>query len=315
MEWNWTFLFRSFLLLTLHLLPQSAADDCIDMDLHSMEVARCCRYEPISTEEVAEKCYQELAPNIPPNSSDFPVCFIDCSYRQMGYITNEANEIDQSKYGQFLAGFDTAFKIAVERAVAACATVQEDIRRDVANVPSKCNAFALLFHVCVTQITLKHCPDDRWTASEICGKSIKVASCCQLEAFLTLPTYGNCLQTMAEKYPDAVWQGTVCAFDCTYREMGILTGVDDINVEQISTNQAGYDQAYQEAIAKAVTACMAQKDKIREEADVVQSECSMFAVKFHACVSLETMRNCPAERWDSSVLCEKVRSGVTVCPL
>ena len=61
-------------------------------------------------------------------------------------------------------------KIAVERAVAACATVQEDIRRDVANVPSKCNAFALLFHVCVTQITLKHCPDDRWTASEICGK-------------------------------------------------------------------------------------------------------------------------------------------------
>uniref|UniRef100_A0A182U4M4 Uncharacterized protein n=1 Tax=Anopheles melas TaxID=34690 RepID=A0A182U4M4_9DIPT len=145
--------------------------------------------------------------------------------------------------------------------------------------------------------------------------SIKVASCCQLEAFLTPSTYGNCLQTMAEKYPDAVWQGSVCAFDCTYREMGILTGVDDINLEQISTNQAVYDQAYQEATAKAVTACVAQKDKIREEADVVQSECSMFAVKFHACVSLETMKNCPAERWDSSVLCEKVRSGVTVCSL
>uniref|UniRef100_A0A904A3X0 Uncharacterized protein n=1 Tax=Anopheles quadriannulatus TaxID=34691 RepID=A0A904A3X0_ANOQN len=142
----------------------------------------------------------------------------------------------------------------------------------------------------------------------------KVASCCQLEEFLTLKTYGSCLNTMDEKYPNSTLDYLVCGLDCTYREMGILTGEDDINVEQISTNQAVHGEAYQEAIAKAVDACLAQREEFREQAKLIQTECSMFALKFHGCILVESMRNCPAERWDSSVLCEKVRSGVAVCP-
>nr|AAQ16284.1 odorant-binding protein AgamOBP51 [Anopheles gambiae] len=154
----------------------------------------------------------------------------------------------------------------------------------------------------------------KFTAFSSFLQTTKVASCCQLEEFLTLKTYGNCLNTMAEKYPNSTLDYLVCGLDCTYREMGILTGVDDINVEQISTNQAVYGEAYQEAIGKAVDACLAQRDEFREQEKFTKSECGMFALKFQGCIMVESMRNCPAERWDSSVLCEKVRSGVAVCP-
>uniref|UniRef100_A0A9I3A6N7 Uncharacterized protein n=1 Tax=Anopheles christyi TaxID=43041 RepID=A0A9I3A6N7_9DIPT len=144
--------------------------------------------------------------------------------------------------------------------------------------------------------------------------AMKVATCCHLESFIRADTYDECSKTMDEKYPDKKLQKIVCSFDCMYREMGVLTGVDEIDVEKINANQAGYDDAYQEAIAKAASACVAQKGTIREEAEMIQTECSLFATKFHACMSLETMKNCPAERWDSSVLCEKVREGVMPCP-
>ena len=73
--------------------------------------------------------------------------------------------------------------------------------------------------------------------------------------------------------------------------MGILTGEDDINVEQISTNQAVHGEAYQEAIGKAVDACLAQRDEFREQEKFTKSECGMFALKFHGCIMVESMKH------------------------
>ncbi|XP_040154480.1 uncharacterized protein LOC120895315 [Anopheles arabiensis] len=117
----------------------------------------------------------------------------------------------------------------------------------------------------------------------------KVASCCHLEEFLTLKTYGSCLNTMEEKYPDSTLDYLVCGLDCTYREMGILTGEDDINVEQISTNQAVHGEAYQEAIAKAVDACLTQREEFREQAKLTQTECIKIRNIFH---HPKSNRNC-----------------------
>uniref|UniRef100_A0A9I3A6J3 Uncharacterized protein n=1 Tax=Anopheles christyi TaxID=43041 RepID=A0A9I3A6J3_9DIPT len=169
MEWNWAVIQCTFQLLMLCIVSQANADDCIDMDVHMEEVARCCRYEPFYTEEVYEKCNQELAHKVSPHTPDFITCFIECTYREMGYLA-EVNNIDITNYAKFLTNFDTAYQTVVIKAISRCSAIKDDIQRDVENATSKCKAFALLFHICVTQLTLQNCPNDRWTSSEICSK-------------------------------------------------------------------------------------------------------------------------------------------------
>uniref|UniRef100_A0A182MQG4 Uncharacterized protein n=1 Tax=Anopheles culicifacies TaxID=139723 RepID=A0A182MQG4_9DIPT len=169
----------------------------------------------------------------------------NCAYRQMGFIS-ENNEVNVQQYVNFLVGYDQEYTMVTANAIANCADIQADLRRDVSNIMARCSAFAMLFH---------------------------------------------------------------CAFDCSYREMGFLQGEDEINVENINSYQAAYDAAYQETIANAVNHCMTTKDSIRQEAELVKTTCSAFAVKFHACIVLEVVVNCPAERWTESPICEKPSSN------
>uniref|UniRef100_A0A182TA23 Uncharacterized protein n=1 Tax=Anopheles maculatus TaxID=74869 RepID=A0A182TA23_9DIPT len=130
-----------------------------------------------------------------------------------------------------------------------------------------------------------------------------------LAGFLLLCFHGD-WKTMAE---DCVELKVQCAFDCAYREMGFLEAEYDIDVEKIHARNAVYDEAYQQAIANAVDHCMATKDKLIWEGEMLQTACSTFAVKFHSCIVLYVMQNCPADRWDGSPLCEKVKAGVPIC--
>ncbi|XP_052895743.1 uncharacterized protein LOC128302933 [Anopheles moucheti] len=291
---------------------QTNAKECIDMAVHAREVVSCCQYEAFCSEEVDEQCNQQLRPQIPPNSPNFTVCFLDCAYREMGFLT-ENNEIDLPKYAAYLSPFDKNYRIVTANAVGDCAAIQQDILRDVDQIPSRCSAFALLFHVCVTQLTLRNCPAERWATNEICKEASKVATCCKHEAFMDAVTFANCFKTIDAQNPEKDVQSVVCAFDCAYREMGLLHGEDDIDVENVSKFHTQYDEAYQQTIAKAVDHCIANKDNIRREAELAPTTCSAFAVKFHACVALQVVLNCPVGRWTDTPICEQVKSGTPIC--
>uniref|UniRef100_A0A182QGK1 Uncharacterized protein n=1 Tax=Anopheles farauti TaxID=69004 RepID=A0A182QGK1_9DIPT len=110
--------------------------------------------------------------------------------------------------------------------------------------------------------------------------------------------------------------GTVCCectMDCAYREMGILTGDDEIDADRINANQAAFDETYQKTMANAVSKCMAMKEDIRRGAEHSESVCNAFALNFHTCVIHEVMINCPVERWDTSPICTKFKNGVPFC--
>uniref|UniRef100_A0A182WHR4 Uncharacterized protein n=1 Tax=Anopheles minimus TaxID=112268 RepID=A0A182WHR4_9DIPT len=130
-----------------------------------------------------------------------------------------------------------------------------------------------------------------------------------LVGFLLL-SFPSSWKTLAD---DCIDLRVHCAFDCAYREMGFLQGEDQIDVENINTFQAAYDAAYQETIANAVNHCVGNKDNMRQEAELVNTTCSSFAVKFHACVIMQETINCPPERWNDSTICEKVKGGTPIC--
>ncbi|XP_049288974.1 uncharacterized protein LOC125766920 [Anopheles funestus] len=140
-----------------------------------------------------------------------------------------------------------------------------------------------------------------------------VAGCCHHEAFMDTETFDSCFKTTEDQHTEQNVQSVVCAFDCSYRQMGILHGEDEIDLETINTRQAAYDGAYQETIANAANYCIAVKDKIRQRAERVSTTCSSFAVKFHACLVMEVVLHCPAERWNDSPICAKVKSGTPIC--
>uniref|UniRef100_A0A4Y0BML6 Uncharacterized protein n=1 Tax=Anopheles funestus TaxID=62324 RepID=A0A4Y0BML6_ANOFN len=140
-----------------------------------------------------------------------------------------------------------------------------------------------------------------------------VAGCCHHEAFMDVETFDSCFKPTEDQPTEKNVQSVVCAFDCSYRQMGILHGEDEIDLETINTRQAGYDGAYQETIANAANYCIAGKDIIRQQAERDSTTCSSFAVKFHACLVMEVVLHCPAERWNGSPICEKVKSGTPIC--
>uniref|UniRef100_A0A182WHR2 Uncharacterized protein n=1 Tax=Anopheles minimus TaxID=112268 RepID=A0A182WHR2_9DIPT len=83
----------SCLLVFWHQTLETNANECIDMDVHAREVVSCCRYETFCSQEADEKCSRETSLHVELNSPNFTVCFIDCAYREMGYIT-ENNKLD-----------------------------------------------------------------------------------------------------------------------------------------------------------------------------------------------------------------------------
>ncbi|XP_035908253.1 uncharacterized protein LOC118510480 [Anopheles stephensi] len=155
--------------LLLMVCRQTNAVECIDMEVYSNEVFSCCRYEPFCNREASDKCSSELNPQLPTGSPDYTVCYVECVHRAMGYISDDG-AVEVAKYVQFLERYDKGYQMVVGSAVKYCASIQDDIRRDVELMETKCNAFALLFHVCVAQLTLKSCPADRWLKGEICDK-------------------------------------------------------------------------------------------------------------------------------------------------
>ncbi|XP_053663782.1 uncharacterized protein LOC128712943 [Anopheles marshallii] len=175
---------KRFILLLISVLPvifyqiwQTKAKECIDMNVHARKAISCCRYGTFCTEAVDEKCNQELRPQMPPNTPNFTVCLLDCTYREMGFLT-ESNEIDLQKYAAYLSLLDKNHRIVTSGAVGNCAAIEKDILRDVENIPSKCSAFALLFHACVIKLISINCPVERWKATEICKEVKEGISMC-----------------------------------------------------------------------------------------------------------------------------------------
>uniref|UniRef100_A0A182NMD7 Uncharacterized protein n=1 Tax=Anopheles dirus TaxID=7168 RepID=A0A182NMD7_9DIPT len=83
----------------------------------------------------------------------------------------KANDvIEPEQYYPYLAKFDPAYREVVKNAIGSCASIQDDIRRDVQNMGAACSAFGILFYVCVRQVTFSNCPADRWQSSHICDK-------------------------------------------------------------------------------------------------------------------------------------------------
>ncbi|XP_050072851.1 uncharacterized protein LOC126560943 [Anopheles maculipalpis] len=266
-----------FLLVICYQTLQTNADECIDMNVYANEVVDCCKHEPFCDRETNDKCAMKLSAERAENTTIFTVCFIDCAYREMGFLV-EDYKVDVPRYIKFLEWFDKGYQNAAGNAFTHCATLQESIRRDVEPLQLKCSAFALLFNVCVMELTMQNCPGDRWMKGELCDK---------------------------------VKKG--CAFDCVYRAMGFLEGQYEIIGEKINARQAVYDETYQKVFANAVDYCVATKDKMVQDAEMLQTACSSFAVKFHACIILKVMQNCPADRWDASPLCEQIQKGAPLC--
>uniref|UniRef100_A0A182NMD8 Uncharacterized protein n=1 Tax=Anopheles dirus TaxID=7168 RepID=A0A182NMD8_9DIPT len=142
------------------------------------------------------------------------------------------------------------------------------------------------------------------TAAEDCidmrKNALKIALCCNIEVFLAEKPFEKCSDTFEARMSVRSADFLVCTVDCTFREMGILAGDDEIDAGKINSIQAAYDETYQKTVANAVSTCMAIKDQIRRDADRLESVCNAFATLFHSCVLKELIMNCPAERWDSS---------------
>uniref|UniRef100_A0A182QCU4 Uncharacterized protein n=1 Tax=Anopheles farauti TaxID=69004 RepID=A0A182QCU4_9DIPT len=100
---------------------------------------------------------------------DKQMCFVECAFTNMGAL-KENDVIDPEPLYTYYARFDSSYREVVVKAISSCANIQDVIRQDVKDMGTSCSAFALVFHLCVAQLTLKNCPADRWKSSLLCNK-------------------------------------------------------------------------------------------------------------------------------------------------
>ncbi|XP_053674363.1 uncharacterized protein LOC128724667 [Anopheles nili] len=243
------------------------------MEKHAGEVNGCCRMEPFFDEAIAEKCFHDVSAKFPPGTTDFVVCYIDCEYREMGLVTAH-EDVDEAKYNSYHASFDPAYREAVARAVASCASIQDDIRRDVQSIGSSCSAFSFMYHMCVTrQVMIGYCPADRWNPSEICQ---------------------------------------MCQHNCMYETLGGINGFD-IDLSKLHHLTDAFPPDFQDVARMALEDCTIRLRRVMEEIKQVNSPCSPLGRMVQICLDTTIFENCPASRWTASIACNKHRSGIAYC--
>ncbi|XP_053675857.1 uncharacterized protein LOC128726093 [Anopheles nili] len=136
----------------------------------------------------------------------------------------------------------------------------------------------------------------------------EMAQCCQVESIIPLDGAADC--SAAAEAATNKHEKMMCPIQCQLESIGVMNGKDLVKEKVLEYANRLSEDWKEEAIAVANT-CLEKVDivstKIQEHGQSMK--CSPVAGILMMCLLKETMDNCPADKWQNTNFCNKMKSG------
>ncbi|XP_062550144.1 uncharacterized protein LOC134214883 [Armigeres subalbatus] len=142
---------------------------------------------------------------------------------------------------------------------------------------------------------------------EVFQRKEELENCCTASSFITIENLKSTMDAQEGNHHEKFF----CATQSLLQEQNLLNG-DDINVDAMKQKTEGFDDDWKQKSLQMIDACVERIQTMTAEMEQrggPKGQCKPNAGMFIICVGKETIKNCPADKWNSSDVCEKVKSG------
>ncbi|XP_062556090.1 uncharacterized protein LOC134220949 [Armigeres subalbatus] len=142
---------------------------------------------------------------------------------------------------------------------------------------------------------------------EVFQRKEELGNCCTAASFISLQNLKSAMDAQEGNPHEKFF----CGSQSILQEQNIMNG-DNINVDAVKQKTEGFDDGWKQKSLQLIDACVQQAEAAAAEMAQRGSpsrQCQPKAGMFIFCVRMQTIRNCPADKWNSSDVCEKLRTG------
>ncbi|XP_052897483.1 uncharacterized protein LOC128304346 [Anopheles moucheti] len=134
--------------------------------------------------------------------------------------------------------------------------------------------------------------------------------CCQVEKIISLNDADDCSSAADEA--SQPHEKMMCSVQCKMQSLGLTNGDDIVQekvMEFVDRLEDGWKDTAKDIATKCIEVITGMKTKMQEQGKGHDMKCSPVSGFFLMCLMKNTFNQCPADKWNSSSFCEKVKNG------
>lgn len=143
---------------------------------------------------------------------------------------------------------------------------------------------------------------------EVWERKHETADCCSAPAILNLDN----LKSNIEGQEGNKHEKFFCGVHNLMKEQNLVDDEGNLDVDAMKQNTEGFDDEWKQIAQQAIDHCVQKTESMMadmEQRGGPKGQCQPTAGMFLMCLGKASIKNCPADKWNSSELCEKVKSG------
>uniref|UniRef100_A0A182Y370 Uncharacterized protein n=1 Tax=Anopheles stephensi TaxID=30069 RepID=A0A182Y370_ANOST len=314
-------MFATLFVLTT-ITAYTTSTECISKRQQT-ELKFCCEMEELIPRHIRTKCQEKAAADHNPGFRMYHVCQSQCLYEEMDAI--DGYEVHLERLYPVTEHFPVDYRQAVRLAIDECNKLIQGAMKDkkVKREGADCPMLGSQVEMCLKAATYKNCPNSRWTASVACSKLLVTADpdcenlkdrreemdqCCEVGKIIPFGDADECASATDEASEPR--DKMACTVECKLKSLGVLND-EGIVLEKALEYADRVEGEWKDTAKAIVNTCIERattvKNKMAEHGHTMK--CSPIGGFFAMCLMKESFFQCPADKWQNTSFCNKIKSG------
>ncbi|XP_055609218.1 general odorant-binding protein 68-like [Uranotaenia lowii] len=139
---------------------------------------------------------------------------------------------------------------------------------------------------------------------DLMSKKDEIMDCCKVPDIIAREHLPPCEQEhdgkgMMQKWP--------CVMQCVFERDGLMNG-GQIDTDKLIAKAEAINDDFKDKAVQIAKQCVAHMEKGNGNGNG-KGECSVAPIKLSMCLAKGYVEHCPADKWTSSEVCDKIKSG------
>ncbi|XP_039436878.1 uncharacterized protein LOC120418507 [Culex pipiens pallens] len=146
------------------------------------------------------------------------------------------------------------------------------------------------------------------SCKEVFDKKNEIQDCCSAPTYLNTEGLKECFEENKDKEKREMF---ACSLECFFKRYQVLEDDGEVSKEKMLAKVEGFEGEWKQTSTKMIEECFAKYDGLKAKyGDGGKKEsCNPSSSFMNMCLSKKFIEYCPAEHWNDSDLCNKIRSG------
>ncbi|XP_019543143.2 uncharacterized protein LOC109413873 [Aedes albopictus] len=143
---------------------------------------------------------------------------------------------------------------------------------------------------------------------ELWERKHETKECCTADTFINFEALQENIDAQEGNHHEKFF----CGVHKLLQDQNLIDGSGNLDTDAMKHNTQGFEESWKQTSQQTIDYCVQRTEETVAEIEQrggPKGDCKPTAAMFVMCVGKVTMKQCPADKWNSSEICEKVKSG------